>query len=811
MDNDHEQKDIFLVELYIKDHKEFLSISQAIQPDILEERPKRKGKYLMFEICINQDQINYLEKNKHKHKIIENIGVAGREWQKQVSKENKYENPAIVPRGLGKKIKPEKATYFKELLLARKNRNLEEYRKILNAVLKEARSLSDIEVQEKLSDLRHIGSEFHYQGLEPVLLMYYVRFANRRQNFDFSTATVAWELLDAVPVPTPFDDYSLIACNRYMQELREQWERGLEPTPEQWWQVLACNSDTVHTTHLLTDGIILRVNAGESFGFLLDRPQGIPEGFTATIQPSPTFPVEFGYDRRQLALYTQVGFELQRWARSESFTITITTGSQTTSYRIVLQVNLGIHFDIGYIVSTNRFGALLEPGDSLDIPLFASGGPENCSLLPAFASHLPCGPMSWSWTGDPLPAGLVLAQLPDGNARFNGVVALGASSATGKLRLQQGQQIEERDFIIQIAPHLPYLTYAGVQSAIANLSINYPFHTELITLPERSVEGRTIHALRIGKTPGKPTCFFLGGLHARELGSADILINFAADLLEAHSLNSGLAYGRKTYKRTDVKRIVEKINVIILPDANPDGRKYCMETDRNWRKNRNAAYGSGNSTGVDLNRNFDFLFDLNLFSSRATVHRTTSSNPLSSNFQGPYPFSEPETRNVRYILETYKPGWFIDLHSASGLILYSWGDDDNQTTNPSMNFQNTSFNLKRGVISVFDSGHILEPGYREYIDATDQMKIIALGKVMQHAIYAVQGEEYAVIQSALAFPMSGSADDYAYSRHFVNPAANKTLSFTIECGTQVPSDRIGVEKIILDISSALMAFCKEAT
>ena len=50
----------------------------------------------------------------------------------------------------------------------------------------------------------------------------------------------------------------------------------------------------------------------------------------------------------------------------------------------------------------------------------------------------------------------------------------------------------------------------------------------------------------------------------------------------------------------------------------------------------------------------------------------------------------------------------LSYHSYSELVLYPWGDDQNQTTDPNQNFQNPAFDGQRGT-----------PGnnYKEYIPA----------------------------------------------------------------------------------------------
>jgi murein tripeptide amidase MpaA len=150
-----------------------------------------------------------------------------------------------------------------------------------------------------------------------------------------------------------------------------------------------------------------------------------------------------------------------------------------------------------------------------------------------------------------------------------------------------------------------YLNVQEVESAVISLVSAYPNLCELITLPLPTHEGRICHAVKIGKMSKKECdCILLtGGVHAREWGSCEICISFASDLLEAYVTNSGLQYGGKIFSNNQIRSIIENLNVIIFPDVNPDGRKYSQTVSPMWRKNRNPT------AGVDINRNYDFLWD----------------------------------------------------------------------------------------------------------------------------------------------------------------------------------------------------------
>ena len=111
--------------------------------------------------------------------------------------------------------------------------------------------------------------------------------------------------------------------------------------------------------------------------------------------------------------------------------------------------------------------------------------------------------------------------------------------------------------------------------------------------------------------------YLLGGIHAREWGSSDILINFVDLLTDAYRTNSGITQGGKSFTAAEIQRIVDTLDVVVFPQANPDGRHHSMTVDPMWRKNRRpaaparraCAVGGGDGPGVDLNRNYDFLWD----------------------------------------------------------------------------------------------------------------------------------------------------------------------------------------------------------
>lgn len=350
-----------------------------------------------------------------------------------------------------------------------------------------------------------------------------------------------------------------------------------------------------------------------------------------------------------------------------------------------------------------------------------------------------------------------------------------------------------------------YMTADEVESALVNLQALHLDLVTLIELPHLTWENRISHAVRIraGTNTDRIGVLFTGSIHAREWGGSDICVNFLVNLINAYRAGSELTYGGKSFPADQVRAILENLDVFVFPDVNPDGKHYSQTYDPNsgghqhfwWRKNRNPNTNAGTSSqGVDLNRNFDFLWSSGI---------GTSSNPSSFTYKGQSAFSEPETRNVRYLFDTYPNiGYFVDVHSYGGLILYNWGDDNNQTIDPEQNYLNPIYNGKRGNLN--------DTIYGEFISTQDKDRIIRLAERMNNALAAVRGENYTVQQSVGLYPTSGTSDDYAFSRHIVNRLHRKIYAYTIEFGQEFVPPFSEMSNIIQDVCAAMNELCLAA-
>ncbi|KIP18984.1 zinc carboxypeptidase family protein [Burkholderia sp. MSHR3999] len=350
---------------------------------------------------------------------------------------------------------------------------------------------------------------------------------------------------------------------------------------------------------------------------------------------------------------------------------------------------------------------------------------------------------------------------------------------------------------------MPYLNVTEVESALAAATAApYDTFTQLIALPNLTWEGRQCHAIKIANGSGasRPGVYLLGGVHSREWGSPDILINFVEQLEQAYHGGMGLTFGSRTFSAADIKTIVDTLDIIVFPQANPDGRNYSMTVDAMWRKNRRtAAPNSAACTGVDVNRNYDFLWNYpEYFSPSAAI--VDSTDPCDYQlYHGPSAFSEPESSNAKWIFDNFpNVGFFIDLHSYGQDILYSWGDDQDQTSDPTMNFHNPAYDGQRGVAG---------DAYKEYIPSDDLTTAVQLANTFRDGIQAVRGTAYTVKSAFDLYPTAGTSDDYAYSRHFTDGNTGKVISYTLEWGAEFHPPYSEMQNIIQEITCGLLAFC----
>lgn len=411
-----------------------------------------------------------------------------------------------------------------------------------------------------------------------------------------------------------------------------------------------------------------------------------------------------------------------------------------------------------------------------------------------------------------------------------------------------------------------YLNVEEIAAQCELLALQFPDVVTLETLPEATREGRPMHLLRVkaGRKAPRHGLYVQANIHAREWGTTDIVLHFVERLLTAHRDGSDLVFGAKTFSRDRVRNALERVELFIVPCVNPDGRAFSMAPgeapgaypNHMWRKNRRDD-GAG-AFGVDLNRNCEWIWDF-----RTAIHPdavegvgdgcsgwvSASDDIESDTYHGDKPFSEPEARNVRSVLDAHPHvRAFVDVHGVLGKIMTPWADDEVQTTDPGQSFGNPAYDGKRGLRDTasphaFCAGQPPHPdgaAYREFMHAIDEARHARFAKLQQDAVLAVAGVPYGTGTSYLEmYGMSGNMNDYAWSRHLADPQRGKVDGYIYEfevvkgSGTDVyaygfqppyeeppgPSDMIhvirnvsaGLAALLLDLDRVPIARCTPAS
>ena len=314
-----------------------------------------------------------------------------------------------------------------------------------------------------------------------------------------------------------------------------------------------------------------------------------------------------------------------------------------------------------------------------------------------------------------------------------------------------------------------YRTVAQLDSVMNILSSFFPALCTRVELPNRSIQGRPIYALRMhaGSATNRRGVLIAGGLHARELMNPDAIADLQLDLALAYLNETGITLGGRSWSATDIKIMMESLFIWTLPCANPDGREYVMTVDDLWRQNRRDNPGT-TCEGVDINRNCDVVWGV--------TNSATSCNPCMETYLGSGRFSEPEARNIRDLCDLHGIDVFLDVHSFTELVLFPWGHAPTQTTDPTQRFTG----LPTGTCAPLNP-----PGHQEYMLPRDQLRFTRVAQTVVNDIRAVRGRSYTPQPSRSLYATTGTSSDYVYSRHIANPALRKTYGFAFETGPTV--------------------------
>ncbi len=199
-------------------------------------------------------------------------------------------------------------------------------------------------------------------------------------------------------------------------------------------------------------------------------------------------------------------------------------------------------------------------------------------------------------------------------------------------------------------------------------------HPEITRLHEigRTHQGRPVLALLITDNPDveedEPAFFFNGAHHGSELLSIEPVLDIIEYLTERHATDA------------QVRAWVEANEIWCVPLVNPDGLdRHWHLADSTGRNNGRDLDGDGETglrEGVDLNRNYPFLWN-------SGVKRASGGEPGAAYYRGPLPGSEPETQAVMRLAGAQRFVMAISCHTAATSVLVPYTIDKALNPEPS--------------------------------------------------------------------------------------------------------------------------------
>ncbi|MDP9405815.1 MAG: hypothetical protein M3O86_04320, partial [Actinomycetota bacterium] len=230
---------------------------------------------------------------------------------------------------------------------------------------------------------------------------------------------------------------------------------------------------------------------------------------------------------------------------------------------------------------------------------------------------------------------------------------------------------------------MTYRVLANYNNDMRRLETLAPDLVKLVTLPNKTHQGRDVLALEIGgniaaaATDGRPQSLLMGLHHAREWPSAELTMMFAEDLVDSYLKGDA-----------EIKGVLDQLRLFVIPVVNPDGFVRSRETVSDFvaplpgaaavagefayhRKNMRPHTVLGRSElagtvqqGVDPNRNYPYKWGGPGASGSTSVQT----------YYGPGPGSEPEIKNILSILRNSQVLTLISNHTYSDLVLRPFGD-----------------------------------------------------------------------------------------------------------------------------------------
>ena len=262
----------------------------------------------------------------------------------------------------------------------------------------------------------------------------------------------------------------------------------------------------------------------------------------------------------------------------------------------------------------------------------------------------------------------------------------------------------EEDLIVLQNPEM--YTYENMVHDLETLPLLYGEVVSLDSLGQ-TMDGREIYHLVIGNKDAEVKILINGSIHAREYMTSQLVMKQTAVFLK--NLAAGCTYADQTYDE-----LLQNVAIHVVPMINPDGvsiSQFGMDgilTEAVKERVREIAALDGsaaegnyltrwkaNGNGVDINRNFDALWE----------SYAGPSHPSCDHYKGESVGCEPESAALIQLTETEMFDRTISYHTQ-GSVIYWYFAQEGELYDETLDFANCISNI---------TGYPTDANY-EYLD-----------------------------------------------------------------------------------------------
>jgi putative gamma-D-glutamyl-L-diamino acid endopeptidase 1 len=194
----------------------------------------------------------------------------------------------------------------------------------------------------------------------------------------------------------------------------------------------------------------------------------------------------------------------------------------------------------------------------------------------------------------------------------------------------------------------------------------------------QTVDGNKLYDFRVGNPEAERHLLVFGGIHAREYITAQLVMRQLVQLLSDQSTNG-------SYENIAVRELLSNTEIHFIPMANPDGISISqlglegLRTEAVRETVRQIAAKDGkaltesylrqwksNANGVDLNRNFDALWE---------SYNDHLGHASADHYKGTAPECELESKALADLTRQFQFDATLSYHTQGEVIYWNFGQD----------------------------------------------------------------------------------------------------------------------------------------